>query len=337
MRAAVLREPGAVVIEERPLPRAGPGEVVVRVRAVGVCGSDTHYYEHGRIGRFVVDAPLVLGHEAAGEVTDLGPGVTRLVVGERVSIEPGVPDLTCGQCLAGRYNLCPNMRFFGTPPVDGAFAEYVVVHEAFAHPVPYSVGDDAAALLEPLSVGIWACMKARVTAGSRVLITGAGPIGLVSVQAALAFGATEVVVSDVNPVRLALAKELGATMVIDAREASVTDLHRSPEVLLECSGHPPAIGEAIRALDRAGRAVLVGMGGDEILLPLSVIQERELELTGTFRYAGTWPRAIALIASGRINLDRLVTGTYRLDQTEEALTVSRRDQQSVKVVVHPQT
>jgi L-iditol 2-dehydrogenase len=337
MRAAVLREPGAVVIEERPVPRAGPGEVVVRVRAVGVCGSDTHYYEHGRIGRFVVEAPLVLGHEAAGEVSDLGPGVTRLVVGERVSIEPGVADLTCGQCLAGRYNLCPNMRFFGTPPVDGAFAEYVVVHEAFAHPVPDSVGDDAAALLEPLSVGLWACRKARVTAGSRVLITGAGPIGLLSVEAALAFGATEVVVSDVNPVRLALARELGATMVIDARQASVTDLHRSPEVLLECSGHPPAIGEAIRALDRAGRAVLVGMGGEEVLLPLAVIQERELELTGTFRYAGTWPRAIALIASGRIDLDRLVTGTYRLQQAQEALTAGRRDQRSIKVVIHPQT
>jgi L-iditol 2-dehydrogenase len=337
MRAAVLREPRDVVIEERPIPRPGPGEVVVRVRAVGVCGSDTHYYEHGRIGRFVVEAPLVLGHEAAGEVTDLGAGVTRLVVGERVSIEPGVPDLTCGQCLAGRYNLCPNMRFFGTPPVDGAFAEYVVVHQAFAHPVPLSVSDDAAALLEPLSVGIWACMKARVTAGSRVLVTGAGPIGLVSVAAALAFGATEVVVSDVNPVRLALAKELGATTVIDVRETSVTDLHRPPEVLLECSGHPPAIGEAIRALDRAGRAVLVGMGGDEILLPLSVIQEREIELTGTFRYAGTWPRAIALIAAGRIDLDRLVTGSYRLDQAQEALTAGRRDQRSVKVVVHPQT
>jgi L-iditol 2-dehydrogenase len=337
MRAAVLREPGDVVLEERPIPQPGPGEVLVRVRAVGVCGSDTHYYEHGRIGRFVVEAPLVLGHEAAGEVTDLGPGVTRLVVGERVSIEPGVPDLTCGQCLAGRYNLCPSMRFFGTPPVDGAFAEYVVVHEAFAHPVPSSVGDDAAALLEPLSVGIWACMKARVTAGSRVLITGAGPIGLVSVQAALAFGATEVVVSDVNPVRLALAKELGATTVLDARETSVTALDRPPEVLLECSGHPPAIGQAIRALDRAGRAVLVGMGGDEIMVPLSVIQEREIELTGTLRYAGTWPRAIALIASGRIDLDRLVTGTYRLEQAEQALTAGRRDQHSVKVVVHPQT
>jgi len=337
MRAAVLRGPGDVVVEERPVPQAGPGHVVVRVRSVGVCGSDTHYYDHGRIGRFVVESPLVLGHEAAGEVTALGPGVTRLAVGQRVSIEPGVPDLTCEQCLAGRYNLCPDMRFFATPPIDGAFAEYVVVHEAFAHPVPDSIDDDAAALLEPLSVGIWACAKARVSAGSRVLVTGAGPIGLVSVQTALAFGATEVVVSDVNPARLALAGELGATTLVDARESRVTDLPRSPQVLLECSGVPAAIGEAIRALDRAGRAVLVGMGGDEVPLPLSVVQERELELTGTFRYANTWPTAIALVASGRVDVNRLVTGSYRLDQAEEALTAGRRDQQSVKVVVHPQT
>jgi L-iditol 2-dehydrogenase len=229
------------------------------------------------------------------------------------------------------------MRFFATPPVDGALAEYVVVHAAFAHPVPDGLSDDAAALLEPLSVGIWACRKGGVTAGSRVLVTGAGPIGLVGVQAALAFGATEVVVSDVNPARLAIARELGATDVVDARTASVTDLPRPPDVLLECSGNPPAIGQALRALDRAGRAVLVGMGGDEVALPLSVVQERELEITGTFRYAGTWPTAIALVASGRIDLDRLVTGTYGLHQAEEALTAGRRDPRSVKVVVHPWT
>jgi L-iditol 2-dehydrogenase len=244
--------------------------------------------------------------------------------------------MTCRQCLAGRYNLCPNMRFFATPPIDGAFAEYVVVHSAFAHPVPDTISDDAAALLEPLSVGIWACRKGRVTAGSRVLVTGAGPIGLVSVQAALAFGATEVVVSDVNPARLALARDLGATDVVDARTARVTDLPRPPEVLLECSGHPAATSAAIRALDRAGRAVLVGMGGDELPLPLSVVQERELEVTGTFRYAGTWPTAIALVAAGRVDLDRLVTGTYGLDQAADALTAGRSDPQSVKVVVHPQ-
>jgi L-iditol 2-dehydrogenase len=337
MRAAVLRGPRDVVLEERPAPRPGPGEVVVRIRSVGVCGSDTHYYEHGRIGRFVVDAPLVLGHEAAGEVAELGAGVSRLTLGQRVSIEPGVPDLTCEQCLAGRYNLCPNMRFYATPPIDGAFAEYAVIHEAFAHPVPDNVSDDAAALLEPLSVGIWACRKGRITAGSRVLITGAGPIGLLGLEAALAFGATEVIVSDVNADRLALAKQLGATDVVDVRESRVTDLDRPPGVLLECSGSPPAIAEGIRALDRAGRAVLVGMGGDEVPLPLSVVQERELEVTGTFRYAGTWPTAIALVASGRIDLDRLVTGSYSLDQAEEALTAGRRDPHSVKVVVHPQT
>jgi len=336
MRAAVLRGVGDMVVEERPVPEAGPGEVLVRVAAVGVCGSDTHYYEHGRIGRFVVDSPLVLGHEAAGEVAALGPGVTSLVVGQRVSVEPGVPDLTCDQCLAGRYNLCPGMRFFATPPVDGAFAEYVVVHAAFAHPVPDTIGDDAAALLEPLSVGIWACRRGRVGPGSRVLVTGAGPIGLVGVQAALAFGATDVVVSDVNPERLALARELGATAVVDARTASVADLPRPPSVLLECSGHPGATAQAIRALDRAGRAVLVGMGGDELPLPLSVVQERELEVTGTFRYAGTWPTAIALVAAGRIDLDRLVTGSYGLDSAADALVAGRRDPRSVKVVLHPQ-
>src|SRR3954447_23378635 len=240
MRAAVLHGPGKVVLEERPVPEAGPGEVVVRVASVGVCGSDTHYYDHGRIGRFVVDSPLILGHEAAGEVVALGPGVASPAVGQRVSIEPGVPDLTCAQCLAGRYNLCPGMRFFATPPIDGAFAEYVVVHAAFAHPVPDTISDDAAALLDPLSVGIWPCRKGRVGPGSRVLITGAGPIGLVSVQAARAFGATDIVVSDVNPARLALARELGATEVVDARSTGVDDLARPPTVLLECSGHPAA-------------------------------------------------------------------------------------------------
>ena len=170
-----------------------------------------------------------------------------------------------------------------------------------------------------------------------MLVTGAGPIGLVCVQTAIAFGATEVVASDVNPSRLALAWELGATTVLDARESSVTALDRSPEVLLECSGHPPAIGEAIRALGPAGRAVLVGMGGDEIPLPLSVVQERELEVTGTFRYANTWPTAIGLVASGRVDLDRLVTGIYRLDEAEQALTAGRRDDQAVKAVVRPAT
>jgi L-iditol 2-dehydrogenase len=167
-----------------------------------------------------------------------------------------------------------------------------------------------------------------------VLVTGAGPIGLVAVQSALAFGATEVVVSDVNPARLELARSFGATEVVDARSSSVLDVAPAG-VLLECSGFPPAISEGIRALDRAGRAVLVGMGGDEVPLPLSVVQERELEVTGTFRYANTWPTAVALVSAGRVDLDRLVTGHYALAEAEASLTVGRSDPTSVKVVVHP--
>ena len=206
MHAAVLRGVKDLVIEERTKPEPGPGEVQVQVSAVGVCGSDVHYYQHGRIGDFVVESPMVLGHESAGVVTAVGPGVDPGRVGQRVSVEPGVPDMTCEQCLAGRYNLCPDMRFFATPPIDGSLAEFVTVHEAFAHPVPEDMSDDAAALLEPLSVGVWANRRGGVTAGSRVLITGAGPVGLVAAQCAVAFGATEVVVSDVNPHRLGLAR-----------------------------------------------------------------------------------------------------------------------------------
>jgi len=336
MRAAVLEGVGKVTLQERPVPLPGPGEVLVQVAAVGTCGSDVHYYEHGRIGDFVVESPLVLGHEPSGVVVAAGPGADRHVPGQRVSIEPGVPDFTCEYCRAGRYNLCPRMRFFGTPPVDGAFCEYVVVHEEFAYPVPDSLSDDAAALVEPLSVGVWACRKARVGPGSRVLVVGAGPIGLVCLQAARACGATYVAVTDVNPRRLEFARELGASEVVNVREMSLADAVIEPDVLLECSGNPAATGAAIRAVRRAGRVVLVGMGGEEIPLPLAHVQARELEVTGTFRYASTWPPAIALAASGRVDLDALVTGHYGLADVEQALTVGARDPDSVKVVVTPQ-
>jgi len=335
MRVSVLRAPGDLVVEERDVPRPGPHEVLVRVASVGVCGSDVHYFEHGRIGEHVVEQPLVLGHEASGTVVEAGAAVTRLQVGQRVSLEPGVPDLTCTECLAGRYNLCPAVRFWATPPVDGAFAELLTAHELFAHPVPDHLSDDAAALLEPLSVALWACRKGRVGPGSRVLVTGAGPVGLLAVQVAAAAGATEVVVTDVNAHRLALAADLGATEVLDVSE---TPLHRSrstPDVLLECSGSPAATREAIGVVAPAGRVVLVGMGGDEVPLPVSLIQERELVVTGTFRYANTWPTAIALAASGRVELDRLVSGHFGLDRVRDALLAPRTDPRTVKPVVRP--
>jgi L-iditol 2-dehydrogenase len=336
MRASVLRGVHDVTVEERPVPTPGPGEVLVRVTSVGVCGSDVHYYDHGRIGPYVVDRPLVLGHEAGGEVVATGPGVDPAATGRRVSVEPGVPCRSCAQCLAGRYNLCPDVRFFATPPYDGAFCEYVCVPAAFAHPVPESISDDAAGLLEPLSVGVWACRRGQVTAGSRVLVTGAGPIGLVAAQAARAYGATEVVVTDVNPHRLALAERLGA-VALDVSRTPVGEAGLEPEVLLECSGHPQATRDAIRTVARAGHVVLVGMGGDELPLPLPYVQDRELTITGAFRYANTWPTAIALAAAGTVDLDALVTGHYGLDEVEQALTAPRRDPTTVKPVVRPTT
>jgi L-iditol 2-dehydrogenase len=335
MRVSVLRGAGDLAVEERPDPTPAPHEVLVRVVSVGVCGSDVHYFEHGRIGSHVVDSPLVLGHEASGEVVGVGSSVTRLSVGQRVSIEPGVPDFSCGQCLAGRYNLCEDMRFFATPPIDGAFAELVTVHEQFAHPVPDALSDDAAALLEPLSVGLWACRRGAVGAGSRVLVTGAGPVGLVAAQSALALGAASVIVTDVNEHRLTMAEELGATGAVDVSSTPVSESGLEVDVLLECSGHPAATADALRVVAPAGHVVLVGMGADEMSLPVSRIQERELTLTGTFRYAHTWPTAIALAASGRVQLDRLVTGHYGLEQVRDALTVARTDPHVVKLVVRP--
>lgn len=335
MRASLLRGVGEVELAERPVPRPGHREVLVQVTAVGVCGSDVHYYRHGRIGSYVVREPLILGHEPAGVVVALGPGATRHQVGQRVSLEPGVPDFTCDQCRAGRYNLCPAVRFFATPPIDGALCEYVVLHEEFAHAVPDSMTDDAAALLEPLSVGIWAARKGHVSAGSRVLVTGAGPIGLAALQAARAFGAVEVVVTDVDAERLRLASSLGASATVDVSATDLADAGVEPDVLLECSGHAAAAVAAMRTVGRAGRVVLVGMGGDEIPLPLSHIQEREIHVTGTFRYAGTWPTAIALAAGGEVDLDSMVTGHFGLADVEEALTTGSAGPGAVKAVVRP--
>jgi len=332
MRAAVLHAPGDIRIEERERPRPGPREVLVEVTAVGVCGSDVHYYEHGRIGPFVVEAPLILGHESAGRVVELGEGAAKHAVGDRVALEPGVPCGRCRECRAGRYNLCADVRFFATPPVDGAFAEFVAIHEDFAFALPESLSDEEGALMEPLSVGVWACRKAGVSAGDRILVTGAGPIGLLAVQCAIASGATDVTVSDVNPHRLEVARRTGATRAVTPGDGLDGDF----DALLECSGHPAAVAAGIGALRPAGTAVLVGMGPEEEgTLPLSVIQARELWVTGTFRYAGTYPAAIALAASGRVDLEAIMSRRFGLDEAEAALRAGREDPHSVKPMVLP--
>jgi L-iditol 2-dehydrogenase len=321
MRASVLSGVGEIAVEERPVPAVRPDEVLVRVAAVGVCGSDVHYYREGRIGDFVVDKPLVLGHEVSGRIVAVGADVDTGRIGERVAIEPQRPCRVCRQCKAGSYNLCPHMEFYATPPIDGALCEYVTIQADFAHPVPDSLSDEAAALLEPLSVGIWAARKARIVPGSRVLIAGAGPIGVIAAQAAKAFGATEIIVSDPVADRRTLVARFGATRTIDPVAESVRDL--GVDAFIDASGATPAVVSGIGAVRGGGVVVLVGMGADEIALPIPLIQSRELIITGVFRYTDTWPVAAQLVASGQVDLDSLVTGRFSLEDAEKALNADR--------------
>jgi L-iditol 2-dehydrogenase len=333
-RAAVLHAPFDVRIEERPMPELGHEDVLVEVRAVGVCGSDVHYYEHGRVGSYRVEAPLVLGHETSGVVVALGRNVDSLTLGQRVALEPGVPCGRCRECRTGRYNLCPLMRFFGTPPVDGAFMQYVAIHADFAHLLPDNLSDEAGALVEPLAVAVWACQKGGVGPGQDVLVTGAGPVGQLAAQAAIALGANAPTVTDVLEERLRGLASRGVR-VVDVSKTSLRTIGSEFDVLLECSGSEDALVEGIDCLRAGGVCVCVGMGPKESMtIPLARIQNRELLLTGTFRYANTYPAAIALAASGRVDLATLVTSRHPLDETQMALRVTS-SARAMKAVVLP--
>jgi L-iditol 2-dehydrogenase len=334
MRASVMTGVGTLTIEDRPVPTPGAHQVLVEVAAVGVCGSDVHYYRHGRIGDFVVDAPMILGHELSGRIAAVGGEVDSARVGQRVAVEPQHPCRRCKQCKAGRYNLCPDMEFYATPPVDGAFCRYVLCDDDMAHAVPDSVSDEAAALLEPLSVAIATMRKAHVAPGTSVLIAGAGPIGVICAQTARALGAARIVVSDPLAERRDRVLQFGATEVIDPTKVDVAALDPPVDAFVDASGAPPAVVSGIQAVGPAGHVVLVGMGAGDYALPISHIQNLELNVTGVFRYTDTWPAAIHLVASGAVDLDGMVTGRYDLEHAGQALD-SDSDPASLKSIVVP--
>ncbi len=253
-------------------------------------------------------------------------------VGQRVALEPQRPCRRCRQCKTGHLNLCPDMAFFATPPYDGAFCDFVTVPADFAHPVPDSLSDAAVGLLEPLSVGIWANQKAGTTAGSRVFITGGGPIGALAGMAARAMGATEIVVSDPVESRRRRVTELIGARTVDPRDDGFDPATVEADIFLECAGPTVALLDGIKAVRPGGTIVLVGNGEDEVTLPIRQIQNREVVLTGIFRYVDTWPRAIGLAAGKQVDLDALVTATFPLEEVEAALT-SDDDPMSMKSVV----
>jgi len=211
---AILFKQGDLRLENRPIPEPKDDEVLLRMSAVGICGSDVHYWTNGRIGDFIVKSPMIIGHEAAGVVAKCGKNVKHLKLGDRVAVEPGVPCRRCENCKTGKYNLCPDIIFCATPPCDGNLSRFYTHDAAFCYKLPEHVSLEEGALLEPLSVGVHACRRAGVTLGSVVLICGAGPIGLVSLMVARSMGAAKIIVSDLAENRLQVAKELGADFIL---------------------------------------------------------------------------------------------------------------------------
>lgn len=340
--SAVLKCLGDLRLEERPVPTPSHHEVLIEMHSVGICGSDVHYWTRGRIGDFIVKEPMILGHESSGTVVKVGEHVKNLKPGDRVCIEPGVPCRYCDFCKSGRYNLCPDVKFCATPPVDGTLCRYYKHEADFCYKLPDHVSYEEGALLEPLSVAVHACQRAGVTAGSFVLVCGAGPIGLVNILTAKAMGASKICVTDISENRLQVAKTLGANCAINVTDkdaaattkAVQTCLGQSPDITIECSGAESSIRVAVLATRSGGTVVLVGLGPEEVRLPVVNAAVREVDIRGVLRYANCYPIALDLVASGAVDVKPLVTHRFKLEESLQAFETARSGAgNAIKVII----
>jgi L-iditol 2-dehydrogenase len=325
MRTAVMTDLETVELTRRPIPQPGLGEVLVKIQCVGICGSDLHYYESGRIGDFVVHPPFVLGHEAAGTVCALGQGVTHLKIGDRVALEPGRTCGKCEFCRTGRYNLCPDVTFFATPPVDGVFCQYVAHDAQLCFALPDCVSFMEGALVEPLAVGFHAAMQGGAHVGQTAVITGAGCIGLVTLLALKAMGVTRVAVVDVLENRLEKAAELGAFTVNGAQQDAAAQLMqwtdgRGFDLAIETAGSEITARQLIQSAKKGAVIVLVGYSpSGEMTLPVGMALDKELTFKTVFRYRHLYPTVIDAIASGAAPVGQLVTNVFSLEEISQAL------------------
>jgi L-iditol 2-dehydrogenase len=335
VKASYLVKAHKFAVEEVPTPEPGPGEVLARVLACGICGSDMHFYEHGRIGDFVVEQPLVLGHEASAEVVECGPGVRALKPGDLVALEPGIPCERCPICLSGRYNLCPHVRFMSAPPDDGFFREYVAIPEEFAHKLPEGLDGEVGATVEPLAVGLHAIGLVGLNPADSVVVLGAGPIGLVCTAAARALGAADITTVDLLPYRLEFAGRMGASRCLNASDADPAELLRdSADVVLDCVAVDATFEQTFDIVKPGGRVAWVGMAGETAAVPFQKFQVKELMVTGVFRYANRFPVAVDLLASGRVDTRPLVTHRFAFPQVEEAIRFAVANKaQAIKTLV----
>jgi D-xylulose reductase len=331
MKSLVLEEKHSLSLRDFPIEREetmGPRDVRVKLHTVGICGSDVHYYIHGQIGPFKVEKPMILGHEASGTVIEVGSQVAALKVGDRVCMEPGVPDPNSRATRLGMYNIDPAVRFWATPPVHGILRSTVVHPEAFTFKLPDNVSFAEAAMVEPLAVGVHAATKAQVRPGDLALVMGAGPIGLVTALSALAAGCSRVFVSDLDDAKLEIAASLGPITPINvtkqdaAKETLLATEGWGVEIVFEATGSPKAAATIFEPLCPGGRVVLIGGQSQPIAYDAGAAMVREARVENIFRYAHVFPRCVAMLASGAIDVKPLITRTFEFDDSVRAFEIA---------------
>lgn len=347
--ALVVTADQKIKLVEAPINEPGDGEVLIHVKCTGVCGSDIHFWKAGAIGDLRVEGDCILGHESAGVVVKAGPNVNNVQEGDRVAIEPGVPCEQCYLCLQGDYNLCQDVEFAGVYPYDGALQRYKVHRAKYVYRIPENMTYGQGALIEPLSVVLHGVERAQLKIGRGCLVTGAGPIGLIALEVARASGATPLVITDLSQERLAFAKKIVPQCTTyqinpkkepkdtaqEIRELFGPTEYDAPDCVLECTGVPSSIITACYSARRSGSVMAIGVGKDKLdNLPFMHISLAEIDLKFINRYHGTWPVAIKLLSQGVINIDKLITHTYPLEEAIEALTLaSDTNNGSIKVQV----
>ena len=317
MLALVLERKGELSLREIELSsKVGPDDVRIKIDTVGVCGSDVHYYTHGAIGSFVVREPMVLGHEAAGVVVEVGSGVKTLKVGDRVCMEPGVPNMASRAAKLGIYNVDPDVRFWATPPVHGVLTPEVVHPAAFTYKLPDNVSFAEGAMVEPFAVGLQAATRARITPGDVAVVVGCGPIGIMTALAALAGGCSRVFISDLSAPKLEIAGRYPGIVPVNIKNQSLADAISQAtdgwgaDVVFEASGSPRAYDGIFGLLRPGGALVLIGLPVEQIAFDVAAAIIKEARIETVFRYANNFDRAVNLIASGKVDLKPLISDTF---------------------------
>lgn len=325
MRALVLEQKGALSLRDMDIPlEVGPDDLKIAIHTVGICGSDVHYYTHGRIGPFVVEAPLILGHEASGTVVEVGANVRGFAPGDRVCMEPGVPDLVSRATRLGIYNVDPAVRFWATPPVHGILTPFTVHPASFTFKLPDNVSFAEGAMVEPFAIGMQAAARARIVPGDAAAVIGSGPIGIMVALAALAGGCSKVFVSDLSPHKLAIAGQYPGVVPVDVtKEPLAAVIARETggwgvDIVFEASGSPRAYDGIVDLVRPAGALVLIGLPVETVRFDVPAAISKEMRIETVFRYANIFDRALAVIASGKIDLKPLISATYEFEQSIEA-------------------